>query len=627
MSLTLTAAQLRWLENSAPNGRCCLVRLTVLGDGGFPAPSEMKAYISTMPYITHASDTPAHQIFEDCIVEAPSFTMRMSEQFKRRSEMSYGDLIVANPTDWPLTTTTNLQTPGAGVRDAWLSMNWDGRRIEAWIGDPSWPFADFIPYIDGVTLDVFEVGQARIGFKISGKEGLLDRQIMLDTIPGSGPDAGSPMPLIYGFVTHFEPKLEDPSTHKYRITKTGGGETLQQGTFGVDYAPSSVYEDGSFLGSALLAVVSVDTGTDLITVTGHGGAANSRFRLLNLGGATAPGNLAFNTDYWMPASGLTADTFKAAATLGGAAIDITTAGSGTIWIQVFSYTVDYDDGSFVLVASPEGRITAAGNGLDVSAATPKTVGDIIEQVLTSTLTNTPLTGADIDATSLSDFKALCDSPVGIYIDERMTFADLLDKLVLSVGGWWAFSRLGKLTLGRLDLPVGSSPAYSFNIDDVGRGSFKRTKRILPKLQVTLRTDINYAPLSTVAGSVEEAQRVEFMRPHLEFVGAASSFPSWASNPTLHLRATTPEAQDTLLVNDQQQAEADRQAELFQYPTAVSAFDTHHGALVLEIGDEIAVDHPRYSGDGIVVGVTFRVKGKSTVEFFHQTPDTYPTEDL
>lgn len=621
--MTLTADQLRWLESSAPNGRCCLVRLTFLGNNS-GSPVEMHAYISNMPYISHATDIPPHQIFDECIVEPPTFTMRMAEQMQGRSQLSYGDLIVINPIDWPLTTTSNLQVLPAGERDDWLSMNWDGRRMDAWIGDPSWAFADFIPYIgDGRTMDVYDVGGGKIGFKISDKGGMLDQQIMLDVL-ATGPNAGSPMPLLYGVsVSHFEPKLEDAATHRYRVTKTtpfGIGEWL-----GDD--PIGVFENGYGLDSGLQAVVSVDDATDLLTVTGHGGVVGSRVRLFNFGGGTAPGGLAFNTDYWMPAR--TTDTFSLSATQGGTPIDITDVGSGTFYVQIFSYTADPANGTFTLVASPAGRITASSNGLRVFSATTqvRTAGGIAEQVLTSYMTNTPLTSADIDTTSLDNFKALCDSPVGIYIDKRMTFAELLDKLVLSVGGWWAFSRAGKLVFGRLDLPTGLSPLYTFIADDIAQRSFKRQRRILPKLRVTLRTDINYAPLSEVAAAVDEVQRVGFTRQYLEFAGSASTITSWQDNPAYHLRATTPEPIETLLRVEGQQAEANRQASLWQTPTAVSSFDTHQAAFALEIGDEIYADLPRYSGPAIVVGVTCRVLGKSTVEIFHQTPEVNPGANI
>lgn len=66
-------------------------------------------------------------------------------------------------------------------------------------------------------------------------------------------------------------------------------------------------------------------GTDLITATGHSRVNGDKLRLETTG--TLPGGLAAATDYFV--RDLSGATFKLAATPGGAAIDITSAGSGT----------------------------------------------------------------------------------------------------------------------------------------------------------------------------------------------------------------------------------------------------------------------------------------------------------
>lgn len=67
-----------------------------------------------------------------------------------------------------------------------------------------------------------------------------------------------------------------------------------------------------------------DAGTDTITSNGHG-LANGQVLHLRSGG-TLPGGLAEDTDYYVV--GATTNTFQLALTAGGAAIDITDAGSG-----------------------------------------------------------------------------------------------------------------------------------------------------------------------------------------------------------------------------------------------------------------------------------------------------------
>lgn len=72
----------------------------------------------------------------------------------------------------------------------------------------------------------------------------------------------------------------------------------------------------------------VTAATDLITSADHGLTVGERVRFVNSGGAL-PAGLAAATDYYVIASGLTANDFKVSATDGGSAVDITGAGTGT----------------------------------------------------------------------------------------------------------------------------------------------------------------------------------------------------------------------------------------------------------------------------------------------------------
>jgi hypothetical protein len=80
-------------------------------------------------------------------------------------------------------------------------------------------------------------------------------------------------------------------------------------------------------GNPILGTFTAAT-TDLITLNSHGLLAGDRVRFTNTGGAL-PAGLAAATNYFVIASGLTANAFKVSATVGGAAVDITDTGTGT----------------------------------------------------------------------------------------------------------------------------------------------------------------------------------------------------------------------------------------------------------------------------------------------------------
>lgn len=69
------------------------------------------------------------------------------------------------------------------------------------------------------------------------------------------------------------------------------------------------------------APVTVNAGTDIVTLAAHGMAANTKIKFL---GTTPPDPLVFGTVYYLVVD--TAGTFKVALTSGGAAVDITSNG-------------------------------------------------------------------------------------------------------------------------------------------------------------------------------------------------------------------------------------------------------------------------------------------------------------
>lgn len=76
------------------------------------------------------------------------------------------------------------------------------------------------------------------------------------------------------------------------------------------------------------STITADSTTELISWTAHGLAINQVVFFSNSGGAL-PAPLAANTEYFVSATTLTANSFKVSATSGGAVIDITTNGTGT----------------------------------------------------------------------------------------------------------------------------------------------------------------------------------------------------------------------------------------------------------------------------------------------------------
>lgn len=82
----------------------------------------------------------------------------------------------------------------------------------------------------------------------------------------------------------------------------------------------------NYYGNNAGATFTADAGTDFITATSHGLSDGDHIFLTNVGGAL-PAGLSVNTSYYVRDK--TTNTFKVTASVGGAAVDITGAGTGT----------------------------------------------------------------------------------------------------------------------------------------------------------------------------------------------------------------------------------------------------------------------------------------------------------
>lgn len=83
---------------------------------------------------------------------------------------------------------------------------------------------------------------------------------------------------------------------------------------------------------APVAIESVDTTADTITLSGHGFSNTDAIVFVPATSAVLPSPLVAGTTYY--ARDVATDTFKVAATSGGAAINLTTAGSGSFYVAL-----------------------------------------------------------------------------------------------------------------------------------------------------------------------------------------------------------------------------------------------------------------------------------------------------
>lgn len=171
-------------------------------------------------------------------------------------------------------------------------------------------------------------------------------------------------------------------------------------------------------------VESVDTAANTITITSHGLVNTDPVRLVLIGVATAPSPLDDDTVYYVVNAAT--DTFKVAQTSGGAAINITGAGSGSIYVVKVNAPA---------IFVPETAQTAAGNLADVLDGKAELAGD-----------------NEFEGPVVFDSTVLCDS--SLQVD-----GSVIGQLTLACDVIPAFSSLGILAVDQT-LVLGSL-VYSY----------------------------------------------------------------------------------------------------------------------------------------------------------------------
>lgn len=260
-----------------------------------------------------------------------------------------------------------------------------------------------------------------------------------------------------------------------------------------------------------------------------------------------------------------------------------------------AFTPDIATGTFTLTTPAEGVITVNVKGAKPSGTYLTTVGDICKTLAIAA----GLDASEVDDDSVTAINAACPQTVGVYITERTNLMTVLDFLMGSVGGFYGFSRLGKLRFGRFAEPTGID-ALELSADDVESNGVDIKTIIQPTKTLRLGYKKYYTQLTTaLSGFVTEAQRADFAKEY-RVVTASNTVPEWPL-------ALEPELVQTALTTlYDAQSECDRRALLNAVPRRVLKLRAFTASATIELGDEVLFTYPRYGLDsgvnGIVVGI-------------------------
>ena len=535
--MAISDAQFKvWLEQDSTS-RVLLVEAVYYDSG-----SEHTVYMSNGIFVSDPTDTPASMPYDDVIRDIPQFSSQLSDALEGFTVPSWGDIIISNE---------------LFAFDDWLDYAWDGRRVTLLYGDSSWPKADFRTILSGTIAEVTSDSSSTL------KMSIRDKQWMLN-VPVQSKLVG-------------EPELVSGTTYK----------VSDSAVTSID----SVWDNGTLL--TLTSQYTVDV-------------ANGRFTLVSpaVGRVTAAftdnnGNasigsvipLCFGQCFNVTPIQINASLLKYQVH-DGPIEAITAVRDNGVPVP---YTVNLSTGTFILTYSPVGVVTA-----DVKGAKPSTyltkVGDIVNHIVT---TRTELTSGDIDSTSLSAFITLCPQLIGLYLSGRANVIDVIDKLITSVGGWYSFNRSGKLILGRMDVPSGTTSS-ELVADDIIFGGLSLSSQSMATATERIGYSKNYTIQNTTAGSLTPSEKLSYYQP-IKIVSANNQ-----SVRTTHLLAIEPDLKETLLVTQSNaQAEANRLLGIWQIPRKTFTVECIISPLTINLGDVVLLTHPRY---GLSDGKLLRVIG-------------------
>ncbi len=182
-----------WLADER-NTRCLLVDIEYRSAGG----TTIKDYLSTHPFVTGLADTPANTAYRCCVLEVPAFTQVMSDALRGYTTPSISNIVVDN---------------GDGAMDAWISANFAGRSLTMYLGDPSWPKADFRAALTGVMAGITVQGTNRLTLEARARDHLLSQDVITTKYTSGGSD-GKYKPLAYGTCYNVSPLTSTRSTRR-----------------------------------------------------------------------------------------------------------------------------------------------------------------------------------------------------------------------------------------------------------------------------------------------------------------------------------------------------------------------------------------------------------------------------
>lgn len=262
-----------------------------------------------------------------------------------------------------------------------------------------------------------------------------------------------------------------------------------------------------------------------------------------------------------------------------------------------SVTKNNAAGTFRLLASPVGTITASVQGCKAGGTYRATAGALIPHIA-KTWGTQPLSSGDVDTATFATFDAAHTQALGLYLSDRANVLAVCQQLAASVGAQIAFNAAGQLTVRKIDLPAAGTPG-SVTASDIVQHSLALAQRPPIAAAVKLGYCRNYTVQSGLQSGIPPEHAELFGQ---EWLTATASNSTTAA--TYKLPEAPPEQTDTALqATAAAEAEAARRLTLWGTRRRVIAYQGAPSTLLHQVGAAQTITHSRF---GLAAGVTGQV---------------------
>lgn len=186
-------------------------------------------YLASVAYTTLPTDTPANRVYLPCVDSGVDFTARLA--LEGLPSLASGDIVIRNDD---------------GRFDSWLDEIWVNRSIRVYIGDLTWPKADFRLVFSGVVAKLESSEKGTLNVVLRSKLERLNTPVTESTLGGSSTNKDRLLPITLGEVHNIEPLLTDDALHEYQFHAGASERVIEVRDNGVPVSKTDFLSTGKF---------------------------------------------------------------------------------------------------------------------------------------------------------------------------------------------------------------------------------------------------------------------------------------------------------------------------------------------------------------------------------------------